>query len=227
MNVEYFPDFIKYSAEQGVKYIHFEAVSTNPDNRYLMPDKAVYVESVKRAIDVADKYNVFLINSAYMNLLTPCDRFCSSVAGAKILYGPDGTMSLCYKVQSAATANRDFVVGSYNVITDKFEVDYETIQKMKALSVDAFAECEFCFARLICAGGCPNRNFSTTGDFSKPDPWMCSVKKELIRDAIFRIYSNSRENKRSVLLGSSYFESMVNEKHKGDGHGRKERIAVC
>lgn len=226
LNLGHFPEFIKYCADYGVKYIHFEVVSTNSTNSHLLPSKTDYINVLMKAIEVASKNDIFLINSAYMNLLTPCDHFCRSVAGEKILYTPDKYISLCYKIQSHKTKYTDFIIGKYSSVKDSFEIDRERISKMKNLSVYSYSECKDCFAKSICAGGCPERNITSTGSLGKIDKWICSIKKMLIHDAIIKIYNHSKAGKESAILGNNYYEFKIHEKSRGGENERKERV-IC
>ena len=41
-------------------------------------------------------------------------------------------------------------------------------------------DCSLCFAKRVCGGGCPVRNFHTVGQMYVVDPYRCTVTKEII-----------------------------------------------
>ena len=210
-NVNHIPESIEYFASLGVKFVHFEPVSIAKSNfplEFSIPDADIYIENVKSALDKAEEIGIYVINSAYMNLLTPSKHFCTLTGGERFLFTPDGGVSLCYRVQNLDDAFKDFIIGKYNRKADKFEIDNLKLKKFENINVDAFEECKNCFAKYICGGGCPYRNLTQTGSFKKLDKWMCNVKKELIHDAILRIYESSKNGKESVVLGTNIFENM-------------------
>lgn len=210
-NVYQMADAMEYWASLGVKFVHFEMVSIgkqNVDKEFSVPAKEIYLENVKRALDKAEKLGVYVINSAYMNLLTPSYYFCTIDGGERFLFTPDGGVSACYKVQNLNNDFQDFIVGRYNGERDKFEIDTLKLKKFRNINVDTFEECQNCFAKYICGSGCPYRNFTQTGSFKKVDIQMCNIKKELIHDAIIRMYKNARNGKESVVLGTNVFENL-------------------
>lgn len=206
-NVHSMADSVTYWASLGVKFIHFEPINIAGraiSSQMSLPDVDTYVSNFVSALDKAEKLGVGIINSAYMNLLNPSIHYCTTVAGDKFIFAPDGAVTLCYEVQSCGHTLRDFVVGKYNHITDSFEIDASKLHKMCALSVESYDECSNCFAKYLCSGGCPNRNFIATGSLSKVNPWICAVKKQLIRNAIIRIYEASLNNSKPFIFEHSF-----------------------
>jgi len=212
-NVNHITQAIEYFASLGVKFVHFEPVSIAKNNfpaKFSIPNADIYIKNVISALDKAEELGIYVINSAYMNLLTPSKHFCTLTGGERFLFTPDGGVSLCYRVQNPDDAFKDFIIGKYNSKADKFEIDPLKLRKFANINVNAFKKCENCFAKYICGSGCPYRNFTQTGSFQKVDNWMCDVKKELIHDAIIRIYESSKRSKESVVLGTNIFENMEN-----------------
>lgn len=224
LNVGHLPAFVQYCADNGVRFLHFELVSTNSENSDLLPETEKYIGCIDQAITLAAKNGIFLINSAYMNLLTPHSYFCSSVGGEKILYTPDMGMTSCYKVQSLKTSCSDFIIGKYNQNNDSFEIDIPQRARMNYLSVDSYGECKNCFAKSACGGGCPHRNLIATGSLYEIDPLMCTIKKRLIHNAVIQIYKDSKKYKDCVLFGHNYFESTVHQMIGGED-GREKSVA--
>lgn len=206
LNVQRLAECVKYWAALGVRYIHFEPINIVGRAAILdvgLPDADVYIENFLSALDTAEKHGVGLINSAYMNLLNPSPCYCTTVAGDKLMVAPDGSLTLCYEVQESTHPLQDFVIGKYDLVSDKFIIDSKKEKLLHAISVESYRECEDCFAKYVCSGGCPNRNLLATGNLNDVNPWICEVKKALIRDAIIRIYKASKTGKPIPVIGGN------------------------
>lgn len=153
-----------------------------------------------------------------MNLLTPSTYFCTLIAGEKELYTPDGAISVCYRVQERDHLRQEFVIGEYNEASDRFLRYENRINCLKNIEASEQMECSICHAKYICAGGCPFRNWTVTGDISGIDKWMCFVKKVLTHDAILRIERSVEKGETPIVFGESLFEHLIadNPSLKGD-----------
>lgn len=163
------------------------------------------------AVDEAEKLGIYIINSAYMNLMTPSTYFCTMIAGEKELYTPDGAISMCYRAQTKKSRAQEFISGMYDAVTDRFQRDMNRDTPLNRLEVNDEKPCSDCPARYICAGGCPYRNEEETGNFLGIDEWMCYVKRALVHDAIMRIDNSINTGNIPVILGQAVFENLVAE----------------
>ena len=61
----------------------------------------------------------------------------------------------------------------------------ETIRRQfTAATVLAKPECENCFAKYYCSGGCAANNFNENGDILKPHKMSCELERKRIECAI-------------------------------------------
>jgi len=209
-SIFYLKESIDYWASLGVKFVHFEPVSLpNPKMGVKYPVPGVYIEQVVDAINKAERLGSWIISSPYMNLLTPSAYFCTSVAGENELYTPDGSISLCYRVQEHNHPFQEFIVGRYNKETDSFIRYSDRIDFLKRIDVSTKSYCDNCAAKYICGGGCPLRNKVKRGDHMRVDSWMCQVKKALVHDAIIRIDRALSEKRVPAIFGESIFENFL------------------
>lgn len=212
-NLNSLKEGFSYWASLGVKFVHFEPVSLSKEsirknsNHYPNPEE--YVENVILALDEAEKLGIYVISSPYMNLLTPSTHFCTTVAMEKELYAPDGAISACYQVQGRKHPLQAFLIGEYDKDSDSFIYYEDRKKKLKNIKVADDEPCSSCFAKYICAGGCPLRNKRETGDMKGIDDWMCFVKKILIHDAILRIDRAISKRQVPIVFGESIFENLV------------------
>lgn len=210
-SILYLKESIDYWASLGVKFAHFEPVATsNKEIEY--PSQEIYVEQVMDALDEAEKVKMWIISSPYMNLLTPSTYFCTTVAGEDELYTPDGSISLCYRVQEYDHPFQDFIVGKYDAETDSFNKYSDRIDLLKKIDVSAKSQCDNCAAKYICGGGCPLRNKIEKGSYMGIDSWMCYVKKALVHDAIIRVDRALDKGQVPVIFGESIFENLLRKR---------------
>jgi len=201
-----------YWADLGVKYVHFEPVrgvaGTKSHGLCEQLSPQTYVQNVLAGVDVAEERGLLLTCSAYMNLLHPTLRFCTLCSGGGITVTPDGSLSACYRVQESSDTN-PFIVGSWDRRSSipRF-VDHRR-SALNSVSVESFDQCNTCHARYICSGGCPQRNFSATGGWSSAEPWACTVKKEIVADAIWRMLDATSAGCWPAVCGYDSFAASV------------------
>jgi uncharacterized protein len=213
-NVSLLKEGIRYWASLGVQFAHLEPVGPSSNSLYFVeskPDRDEYVSAMLSAVDEAEKLGIYIINSAYMNLMTPSTYFCTMIAGEKELYTPDGAISMCYRAQTKKSRAQEFISGMYDAVTDRFQRDMNRDTPLNRLEVNDEKPCSDCPARYICAGGCPYRNEEETGNFLGIDEWMCYVKRALVHDAIMRIDNSINTGNIPVILGQAVFENLVAE----------------
>jgi len=225
LNVNKMTESLEYWASLGAKYIHFEPVnmSGRASTGYIQPpDADDYINNFKKVLDKAEELNVYIISSPFMNLLTPSVYYCSPSGGETLLFTPDGAISKCYEIQTCNYNHSFFIVGEYDHRTKSFSFDDERCQFLRKFIVQNYTECRECYAKYLCGGGCPLRNYIATGTHFKVDPYSCKIRKELIREAILRLRRSTQTNRISPVLGINAYENFLswcfnnNTRNKGE-----------
>ena len=187
-----FKETIDYLLNLGVKIIHFEPITIGgraKENEDILerPKPEEYVEKLVEAISYAREKDVSIITSTVMNALSPSYMFCDGVGKNKLAVTYDGVFSSCLGVQ-----NKD------HPLADKFIIEDTNIESWMNAKFDSYVDdktkntkCENCFAKYICAGGCPSRNYNCTGDFEKIDDMQCISTKVILRKYIVDLYEKS------------------------------------
>ena len=187
-----FKETIDYLSDLGVKIIHFEPMTIGgraKENEDILerPEPEEYAEKLSEAVDYARKKDVSIISSTVMNALSPSYMFCDGVGKNKLAVTYDGVFSSCLGVQ-----NKEHPLAS------KFIIEDTNIENWLNAKFDSYVDdkakntkCENCFAKYVCAGGCPSRNFNSTGDFEKIDDMQCIPTKVLLRKYIIDLYEDS------------------------------------
>ena len=211
-NVQNMREMVDYFASLGVKFIHFEVVNKigrAKEFNIQRPNPKEFILNFKKALDKAEEKNVYLLNEAFHNLFNPSSTFCTSCSGKTVFFTPDEYLSACYEFQYGNHPLKDFIIGHYDTKKDKFIKNKSKAQKLSKLSVNNYKKCRDCFAKYICGGGCPTKNLRATGSLNKPDPYICNINKQLIKEAILRLYKNSKQNKVSPVFGINLYEKIL------------------
>jgi uncharacterized protein len=215
-NLPFILKSIQKCIEIGAKYFQIEPMS--PDGRgsniqYEIPDPEDFVKLFSKAITLADKKGFWLINSALANLFEPKDYFCCSFKDQIYHFGPDGTISGCYKVMNKDDSITDkFIIGNYTVRDNqvRFDIDPRLSQRLADLSNRNYASCYNCSLRFICSGGCPLRNIKSNHKGGDIDQWTCQIRRGILRIAILHIYKRSLARKGTCLEGNIRFYNFTN-----------------
>ncbi|MBU1701004.1 MAG: radical SAM protein [Candidatus Eisenbacteria bacterium] len=222
-NVRNLPLAIEYWASLGVRFVHFELVDLFGRARFdkSPPDLQHYIDNFPDVLETAQNLGVYLVNSAFMKLLTPGTKFCTSTQGHRLHFNPDGSISSCYKVQRGFEGPADFVMGA--VTCGRFIMDEPRRESLAERGADYFVECQLCFARSVCGGGCPlhHQLHAPTGHV---DTKLCEVKRSLLRQAILQIHDCSIEGQASVLFGSTVYDALVEQKFQSQSKQRRSQL---
>ncbi len=187
-----FKETIDYLHNLGVKIIHFEPITIGgraKDNKDILekPDSEEYAQKLVEAIDYAKGKNISIISSAVMNALSPSYMFCDGIGKNKLAVTYDGVFSSCLGVQNKS-----------HPLAQKFIIDNMDIDNWMNAKFDTYIDdrakntkCENCFAKYICAGGCPSRNYNATNNFSETDDMQCIPTKILFRKYITDLYEKT------------------------------------
>lgn len=189
-----FKETIDYLNSLGVKIIHFEPMTmggrAKENEDYLeRPTPEEYAHKLEEAIDYAKENKVKIISSTVMNALSPSYMFCDGIGKNKLAVTYEGVFSSCLGVQ-----NKEHPLAS------KFIVENRNIKSWMDAKFGSYVDdytkkdkCEKCFAKYVCAGGCPSRNYYATGDFEKIDDMQCIPTKIILKKYITDLYKQSEK----------------------------------
>jgi sulfatase maturation enzyme AslB (radical SAM superfamily) len=87
-------------------------------------------------------------------------------------------------------------MGKY--VPEKGTYDYDLSKTVPDIR-KIMPKCEKCSLISVCCGGCPIRNFSTTGKITDIDAWQCEVRKKLICKILVQMYNESQQIKERAI----------------------------
>lgn len=191
--VERFREIVDYLSGLGVQFIHFEPVTkggraNSDDSEILRPDPYVYSEKLIDVIAYAKTKNVYILTSTLMNASSPSLLFCDAVGKNKLAVTYEGLLTSCLGIQS-----KEHPLASQFVMEDDDPERWLQSQFPSYVgNTTCLPECKSCFARYICAGGCPSRNFYANGSVKEIDNMQCVTTRELLHHYIVSLYEKSK-----------------------------------
>ncbi|NQT80783.1 MAG: radical SAM protein [Candidatus Aminicenantes bacterium] len=224
VNLPYLYKSVDWLADNGVKYIHIEPVS--PDGRGIeyarkySVNPGEFVDEFFRVVNLAEKKQVWIMNSNLANLYAPRNYYCSALKHKVYNFNPDGSISHCYKVQNYHDPLAEkFIIGEYDDKCGVIKINRYKSNNLSALNISDNNDYKDFYLKNIYAGGCPYRSnirqstaiINNTGDISN----------KLLRRAILHIYKRAINGQNSVLEGYLHFYGMIEGNNAGKN--RKKR----
>lgn len=184
-NTDFFND-IMHLAEEGFDEISIEPVVLPEDNPLSLReddlpkifeqyDKLFY-EMVKRH-ENGNEFKFYHFNIDLQG--GPCiyKRISGCGAGHEyVAITPDGSIYPCHQF----VGNENFKMGTL----DSPELDIKIAEEFKNAHIYNKQECQDCWARFYCSGGCQANNYNFNGDIHIPYKLGCEMQKKRIECAI-------------------------------------------
>lgn len=192
MMINHFREIIDYLNDNGVKFIHFEPVTkggrANDDaSNITRPDPYEYSDKLIDAIEYAKEKNVNILTSAIMNAMSPSYSFCDAVGKNKLAVTYEGLLTSCLGVQSQEHPLAPQFVMKNNKLNDWINAKFPSYVS----NTSCVPKCEKCFARFVCAGGCPSRNFYANNTIDAVDEMQCVTSQKIFEYYITSLYNKN------------------------------------
>lgn len=192
VSVKNLPKFIDEISKIGINIIHLEPfipLGRGKKNKFLELKANEYIKQFKKALDMAKKRDIKITQFGLFSIFEPLKQHCLSFYGNRMVLLPDGSLTYCLGCsEEYSQFSKIFCMGKYNKKTKMFDYKKPKIFEISLDYVDKIKKCKNCFAKYICSGICPANNIIRQGDPYKIDKFSCKIRKEIIRDAILRIY---------------------------------------
>lgn len=179
---EDFADDVMHIASLGFKNISVEPVVGRRGEPYALPEEdlpkleAEY-ERLANLLQEHPEINFFHFNvdleqgPCAIKRLRGCGAGCEYVA-----ITPEGDIYPCHQF----VGNPDYKLGSLSEGTFNMELS----GRFAALNIDTREECQNCWARFYCSGGCSASNFTVNGDIKRPHRVGCALERKRLECAI-------------------------------------------
>ena len=182
VNVGDMAAIVEHVAAMGCRHVQFEVVTESGravEAAVRRPPVDQFVQHLRAAIARAGRLGVTVHNSAFFRLFTPSRHYCDGMGDARRIINADGSISTCVEVNSAGHRAAEYFILQTPTAPSASVVDPPS---------EINAECRQCFAKYICGGGCPSRNFHSTGSVHHADPYRCQTVKQILPELIVQAF---------------------------------------
>lgn len=180
-NQEEMVEFVKFCSELGCKAVYLVPYSKAGRGKdSIAPvDPEKFIQDYAYLLEKSEEW-VITVHTLSDDLGRISAGFCDA-DGSIFAVMPDGHVSSCTRVTRADEAlAKMFFIGE--VTEEGVFVDPEKVSILRQLNVYSFAECDNCFARFVCAGGCHADRL--TGELSEES---CYITREVVWSKILRL----------------------------------------
>ncbi len=173
---------VLHIADQGFRHVSVEPVVGSPEQDYTfreedLPGLLQEYENLAEQLLDRDDVNFFHF---YVDLSQgPCviKRVRGCGAGCEyVAVTPDGDIYPCHQF----VGNEDYRLG--NVWDGSFNMDLS--HQFADLNIYSRPDCQSCWAKFYCSGGCSASNLQTNGDIKQPNEFGCQLQRKRLECAI-------------------------------------------
>jgi uncharacterized protein len=162
LNQDTMLEFLKLCASHGCKEISVAPFSATGRGEEGVDDvdPDIFIKNYLLAKERATELGmVFITPSDYLDNVSL--RYCNA-DGESMAVMPEGIISCCTRVTKKSDSLVDmFVIGQ--VTEDGVEINQSQVEKLKKLNLLNYPECQDCFVKYTCSGGCHHTRFLNGG----------------------------------------------------------------
>jgi uncharacterized protein len=173
---------VMHIADQGFRNVSVEPVVGSPDCDYAFREEdlpGILEEYEKLAGELLDREDVNFFHFNVDLSQGPCviKRMRGCGAGCEyVAITPEGDIYPCHQF----VGNEAYKLG--NIHENTF--DMELSRKFADLNIYTRPDCQQCWARFYCSGGCSASNLLVNGDIKKPNRFGCDMQRKRLECAI-------------------------------------------
>ena len=173
-------EMVEYLKEYNVTHIRFEPLSQigrSIETNTNRPLAEVFVKEFLEARELGKKYSMDVTSKQFLDISNPRARFCSF----EFSVGSNETVTACHRFSREEHDSFDFFKFGYYK-DGQFTFDVEKLNEILALNGDSYTDCQSCFAKWNCAGGCLSARIKNNVP-SKHGP-LCDLTRDLLKASI-------------------------------------------
>ncbi|MCC7574986.1 radical SAM protein [Candidatus Woesearchaeota archaeon] len=180
---EYVEDLVRIASDFkcGLKLEPFTAVGRGQEcDEQLGITPYQFAKTFLRAENLGRRLGVNVVTSS-LRVDTPGENFCAG-NGSMFLVTPTGDISSCSRTtQVDDVTSNTFFIGK--IQNNEVYIDVKRVIELRKLIPDNFEECNDCFAKYYCRGGCHNTRVSFDG---KPNESHCILARWFLWLTLYR-----------------------------------------
>lgn len=200
-NLDFTEDIQTY-LDLGFDRTSLEPVVGDPNSEYALKEEhlpTIYAQYEKLAdmlIQSIDSKNEFVFYHFMIDLDNgPCVHKRISGCGSGTEYmavTPTGELYPCHQF----VGNEEFIIGSLEDGIKKPEI----IENFKGCNAYSRSECQTCWAKMYCSGGCAANSYNAIGDIQGVYDYQCRIFKKRIEMAIaVKVYQYMKDSEEEAL----------------------------
>lgn len=180
-NIDFAQD-VMYIADQGFRHVSVEPVVGSPKCDYTLREEdlpSILAEYEKLAEELLKRDDVDFFHFNVDLAQGPCviKRMRGCGAGCEyVAITPDGDIYPCHQF----VGNEAYKLG--NLYEGTF--DRELSRRFADLNIYTRPDCQQCWARFYCSGGCSASNLLVNGNISQPNRFGCEMQRKRLECAI-------------------------------------------
>lgn len=175
-SIHLMPKFVNLCAKLGCKQISFMPFSAIGRGAVGIDsiDPHLFIKSYLKSKKISKRKNIYL-SMAGTDINKVNSYYCGAV-GFNCVINPEGLISTCSRITKKSDQLAPiFIIG--RVAERGFSITEEKRLRLSKLNVFSFQECRPCFAKYICAGGCPHDRLSFANENLE---YWCEIVRNLI-----------------------------------------------
>ncbi len=174
-------EFVKFCSELGCKAVYLIPYSRvgRGEEGIASVDPELFIQDYSNLLEQSEVWGI-KVHTLSDDIGRISAGFCDA-DGSIFAVMPDGSVSSCTRVTRSDDAlARMFFIGE--VAEENVCIDPAKVSTLRQLNVYSFAECDNCFARFVCAGGChADRLMAELSEDS------CYITREVVWNQILRL----------------------------------------
>lgn len=188
-------DILLYINGLGAKYVVLQPVTctgrclSHPSLK--TPDPNEFSEMLLKALDISRDLGMSIANYSFQYINSGHFKpYCGSMGASAMVVTTDAHLTACIEITNKLNPlAEEMFVGK--VSNGRLFLNMEKIDLYMSRVPDNVPECKDCFARYLCASGCPIKSKYTYGTCFGVDNLRCEVSKMVIPEVIKRIYKHT------------------------------------
>lgn len=172
-------DTVEMAHQNGISAVKFDPIEVTGRAKVLgmvKPDMNLFADNLIDCVRLGAQYGIKVGSSVSPD--QPLRRSFCSVAEGEPLITPEGNVSTCVEVleTSDPLAEKFFIgkVGGDQLV----QIDTQQVQKLHKRQIQYLPNCDACFLKRQCVGGCPAQSVRLGGDLYTLDkPWCDAMRK--------------------------------------------------
>lgn len=207
-------EIVEYAYRMGIMSVGFSplmVVERSSRNNLLPINYDKFIESLLKAVEFS-----YLLNMEFSSEYLPIETkysFCG-FDGPNFAVTPDGDLSGCWESCEVGKDLDEFIYGKLTNSSSELVINEEKFNKLKERSSQNIPDCQNCFLKWSCAGGCAAESQRRMFNIMMVDASQCGAKRLAVKQYFLYLARKSTRMVKPYIecrQGGNYFVMYFNE----------------